>query len=355
MIVKKENSFLMAYLEDSSNVKGGYADEVVIPENIDELCAFLKDANAKKMPVTISGGGTGTTGSRIPFGGAVISLERFNRILAIDSDRKSALVQSGVMVDDLKKACDEKKLFYTSHPTENTASVGGTIATNASGARSFKYGATRRYVRTLKMVLANGEILEIRRNRSVLSRKDSRIILPGESAITVPIPTYRMPEIKTSAGYYAKDGMDPIDLFIGQEGTLSVIVEMEIGLVDKPSKILSAFVFFETEEDAWRFACEARDISRSGRSLIDALSIEYFDHNSLRLLRARDRDVPEKFASAIFFEQEVRAGNREEEVLDAWIELILKYSPSLDNTWVAMNEKTAEKFSNLRHAIPESV
>ena len=113
MLIKKDQDLLKTYLEDSSNLKGGHADEAVLPESAEDLSLFLKEADARKMPVTISGGGTNTTGSRIPFGGAVLSLERLNRILNVNSKDLSALVQTGVMVDDLKKACEPKELFYT--------------------------------------------------------------------------------------------------------------------------------------------------------------------------------------------------------------------------------------------------
>lgn len=360
MLIKKDKDFLKSYLEDSSNLKGGYVEEVALPESVEELSLLLKEANSKKIPVTVSGGGTGTTGSRIPFGGIAVSLERLNRVLDISEELMYVSLQAGVLVDDLKKACDSKGLFYTSHPTEGTASVGGTIATNASGARSFKYGPTRDYVRRLKMVLPSGDVLDIRRGEQRLFRGDSRIRLSGGREIVIPLPGYRMPDVKSSAGYFAKDGMDLIDLFIGQEGTLSVIAEMEVGLVAKPAKIFSSFIFFKTEEDAWSFAGEARDVSIGNRACgrsspaIDALSIEYFDSNALGLLHAKNPNVPENAKSAISFEQEA-SGKNEDALANEWLKLIAKHNVSSDDTWVAMNEKDSARFSQFRYAIPEAV
>ncbi len=346
MIIKRDQDTIKSYFEDSSNLRGGHSDGIAVPESVEELSAFLSDADAKKLPVTVSGGGTSTTGSRIPFGGMVVSLERLNKISAVSSKDMTATLQTGALVDDLKKACDREGLFYTCHPTESSATVGGTVATNASGARSFKYGPTRRYVRRLKMVLASGEILDLRRGDRILTRRDNTVKLPGGRVITVPIPTYRMPDVKNSAGYFAKDEMDLIDIFIGQEGTLSVIAEIEMGLVKKPEKILSAFAFFKKEEDAWKFAAEAR-----GR---DALSVEYFSGNALELLRAKNPNVPPGAASAIFFEQEMSAG-REDALVDAWLALISGHHASVDDTWVAMSEKEAEEFNSFRYAMPEAV
>jgi len=336
MLIKTDQNSIKSYFEDSSNLKGGYADSVVIPENINDLSEFVKKANRDKLPITISGGGTSTTGSRIPFGGVVISLEKFNKIIDISKDRMCAVAESGVLVEDFKNACSERGLFYASHPTEKSAFLGGTISTNASGARSFKYGPTRRQVKRLKMVLATGRIFEINRGERILSGKDP----------IVPLPTYKMPKVKSSAGYFAREGADYIDLFIGQEGTLSIITEAELSLSKMPYKIFSSFVFFKDALDAWNFAAEARRSS--------ALSIEYFDANALRLLKAKSDNVPGDAKGAIFFEQELTERG-EGEIVDGWLKMIAKHNASLDDTWAAMTRDEAEKFNQFRYSIPESI
>lgn len=210
------------------------------------------------------------------------------------------------------------------------------------------------------MVLADGRILDIRRGATKLTKDNSRIITETGICIQVPVPSYIMPDSKTSCGYYAKDGMDAIDLFIGQEGTLSVITEVELGLVKKPFKILSVFVFFANEEDAWGFAEEARDASRANKyrashSGLNALSIEYFDSNALSMLRQRDVNIPESAKGAIFFEQDTSASQDEGLIVEEWIGLIAKYGVSTGNTWVAMSERDAERFTGIRYAVPEAV
>lgn len=344
MLIKNDRDAIASYFEDNSNLKGGHADSVAFPEDITALSGLLKEANKSLAPVTVSGGGTGTTGSRIPFGGIVVSLEKFNKILSISEKEGIARVESGCLVEDLKDECERRGLFYACHPTEKSAFLGGTVATNASGARSFKYGPTRRYVKRLKMVLASGEVLEIRRGEKFLTKKD------------IPLPTYKMPYVKSSAGYFAKDGMDMIDLFIGQEGTLSVIAEMDLGLLKLPLKILSSFAFFKSGPDSWDFAAEARKLSKSGKDKdgIDALSIEYLDGNALCLLSLKSGNVPKDAKCAIFFEQELTEEN-EERTVDAWLKLISKHNASADDTWVAMTADEAEKFNKFRHSIPESV
>src|SRR3989338_9439747 len=104
-----------------------------------------------------------------------------------------------------------------------------------------------------------------------------------------------MPEVKNSAGYFVKDEMDAIDLFIGQEGTLSIVIEIELGLVRRPEKIFSLFVFFKQEESAWNFTQDVRKHAKShsdNSSNLDILSIEYFDSNALRILRDVGANIP---------------------------------------------------------------
>lgn len=359
MIIKTDVDTMRSYFEDSSNLKGGHADKVLIPESYEEVVSCLKEADSNKVPITISAGGTATTGSRVPFGGIVISMERLNKILSVSEQGMVAIVQAGVSVEDLKNACEKKGLFYTSHPTEKAAFVGATISTNASGARSFKYGPIRNYVKRLKMILPSGEVLDVRRGGRILTLADSIIQLDSGRKIEIKLPTYKMPKVKSAAGYFAKDGMDLIDLFIGQEGTLSVIVEAEVGLEKKPTGIFSCFVFFRKAQDAWSFSDEARRLSRqnhpAGSIDIDALSIEYFDYNALRLLRNKSANVPHDAEAAIFFEQQVPEGASADKLADLWLRIIMKHGVSLDNTWVAMNEKEARAFSEFRYFIPESI
>ena len=353
MLIKKDRTAIESYFEDSSNLKGGYAESVVFPEDINELSGFLAEANKKHTPVTASGGGTATTGARIPFGGVAVSLEKLNNIITVSKDSSVASAEAGASVEALKNECDKKGLFYACHPTEKWALLGGTVATNASGARSFKYGPTRRYVKRLKMVLADGEIFEINRGEHTLTKRDPFITLNSGRKINIPLPAYKMPQVKNSAGYFAKDGMDPIDLFIGQEGTLSIIALIDFALTDMPSKILSSFVFFKEAPDSWSFASDARKLSRQACG-IDALSIEYLDNNALDLLRSKSGNVPAGARAAIFFEQEMQEKD-DDRVMDAWIKLIKKHNASADETWVAMTGSEEEKFNNFRHSIPESV
>src|SRR6202040_1887092 len=95
------------------------------------------------IPVTVSGAGTGLTGGRVPQGGWLLSLEKFSRL---EINTGTAFAGAGVSLRDLHAAAMTSGQFYAPDPTETSACIGGTIGTNASGSRSFKYGATREHV-----------------------------------------------------------------------------------------------------------------------------------------------------------------------------------------------------------------
>ncbi|OGW74912.1 MAG: hypothetical protein A2Z72_00055 [Omnitrophica bacterium RBG_13_46_9] len=344
MLTKNDPAVILTYLEDSSNLKGGHADKVLIPQNIEEVSSVLKEANSKKISVTISGAGTGQAGGRIPFGGLVLSTEKLSLIKQTRKLDKGGCVtaEAGVPIKDLKEECDRNKLFYTYDPTEQTAFVGGTVATNASGARSFRYGPTRRYVKGMKLVLADGSILSL--NRGEIKAKGRVIEFRAEKrSYRFDLPKYKMPLTKNSAGYFAEDDMDLVDLFVGQEGTLGVIAEAEFRLPEKPKGLFSCFAFFADEVSSWDFAQHAR---KAG-----PLSIEYFDNNCLGLLREKYPNVPVGARAAIFFEDEIVES--ENTVIGKWGALLSKKGVLLDNTWVAMNEKARGDFLEKRRYIPE--
>ena len=164
MIRKTDPSIIQSYLEDSSNLQGGFAEGVYLPESEAEVVDILKECSQKKIPLTISAGETGTTGGCIPFGGWILGTERLNQLKTLDKKAKTATLQPAVTLETLEKEIKKLGLLYPPDPTEQTAWLGGTVATNASGSRSFRFGATRDWVKRLKVILSTGEILELKRN-----------------------------------------------------------------------------------------------------------------------------------------------------------------------------------------------
>src|ERR1044071_4707101 len=163
MQTKTQHEDLKNYLTDASNMQGGHADKLFIPETVEEIQEIVREANEKGIPVTVSGARTGTVGGAVPFGGYLISMERLNKIKSVDREAMRAVVEPGVILRDFQKAVEAGGLFYPPDPTEWSCQIGGTVATNASGSRSFKYSATRNYVQQLKIMLANGDVLNVTR------------------------------------------------------------------------------------------------------------------------------------------------------------------------------------------------
>jgi D-lactate dehydrogenase (cytochrome) len=342
MQTKTQPDDIQSFLSDASFIRDGHAERVVLPESVEEVSEILAGANRERMPVTVSGAGTGTVGGRVAFGGIVLATDKLNRIKTIVHEEHGgfAVVEAGVILSELQRAVDHEGLLYPPDPTERGCFVGGTVSTNASGARTFKYGPTRNYVRALKVVLASGEVLDLRRGE-VRADLEGRIRL---GSVEVQLPSYRLPKTrKNASGYFVASSMDAVDLFIGSEGTLGVICEVEVKLLPKPDGLLSGVVFFADEGDVLALVS---DVRADG----DARALEFFDRESLNFLRQKYPAVPEEAVGAIFFEQETTAAT-EEAVLSSWQELLDQHH-ALADSWFATNEQDQAKLREFRHQLP---
>lgn len=337
MLVKEGREDILSYLEDASNFKGGNAEKVYIPDNEEELKEILTQCAEQKTFVTVSGGGTGTVGGRVPREGVVVSLERFNKILRIDSLNKTSLMQAGVVVKDFLTEVEKLCLFYPPFPTERTAFIGGNVATNASGEYSCRFGPTRRYVTRVRMVLTTGDVLEVARG-SVGERNG--VIDYGD--IKVQVPSYRTPAIKSSAGYFFQDGMDGIDLLIGSEGTLGVITEVEVSLIDALPPRFIIILFFRDEEGIPGIIREIKE------GFADKLySLEFFDAASLKFLMKDFPDIPEK-TCAVYAET-----SADEDTMEKWAELADRKGAV--DTWIGEDRKNYDRLIDFRHRLPENI
>ena len=390
MQTKTKTEDLQNYLTDASNMPGGYAEKLFVPENTAEISGILREANTQKIPITISGARTGTVGGAIPFGGYVISLEKLNRIKKINKSTMTAVVEPGVILADFQKAVDAESRFYPPDPTEWSCQIGGTVATNASGSRSFKYGATRNYVDGLKIVLADGDELELYRGQFG-SKEGEPIILETSSRRTISIkpPSYNRPAVrKNVSGVFNSRPLDAIDLFIGSEGTLGVITEIELNLLSARTGFLSGIVFFKEHCDLLGCVSEIRERSFATRLrfkemfgpppsftgkpknnagciiefdddgrrdyLFDATLVEYFDDRALQFISEKFPETPDGMAGAIFFEQETHADS-EEGLFESWNVVLENHKADIDRSWFATNDQDREKMRAFRHALPASV
>lgn len=223
--------------DESLTVKHCLPAVVVKPESAEEIASILRLANEKLIPVTPRGGGTGLCGGCVASSkGILLSLEKMNRILEIDEENHVAVVEAGVVLSDLYKAVEAHGLCYPIYPGEESATVGGNVATNAGGMMAVKYGVTRHFVLGLEAVLPTGEIIEV----------------GGKY-------------VKASTGY------DLAQLIIGSEGTLAVVTKVILKLIPRPKARMTLFVAFKALRDGVK---AVPSILRSGRT---PLIIEFID------------------------------------------------------------------------------
>ena len=207
----------------------------------EEVSAIMRHAYSRTIPVTVRGSGTGLVGAAVPIcGGILLETTKMNKILKLDSDNLTVTVQPGVLLMELAAFAEENDFLYPPDPGEKSATIGGNISTNAGGMRAVKYGVTRDYVRSLTVVLPNGEI-----------------------------QTLGAAVAKNSSGYSLKD------LIIGSEGTLAIICEAVLKLVPLPKVSLSLLVPFPDMKSA------IESVPQIIRSKIIPTAIEYMSRDTI--------------------------------------------------------------------------
>jgi D-lactate dehydrogenase (cytochrome) len=353
--IEHDPDVLQSFLSDAAHVPGGTAAGVVFPANVDEVAAIV--AAAKHiLPV---GAQSSLTGGATPRGDIVLSTRRLSHIG--EPEEGAVRVGAGVPLSELHRFLAAHDLFYPPAPTFDGAFVGGTIATNAAGAATFKYGVTRHWLNGLTVVLADGSILDLKRGDVRASEEGLfEIETIGRGLVPVRIPTYKVPTHlpKLSAGYFTMAGLDLIDLFCGSEGTLGVIVEATLAVTRRPLRCM-ALVTCESEEQAVKLAGALRSFPRSGHGVLDVAAIEYIDSKSLQLLddatfaRAGiGRPAPSATVLLVQMEMKDQLGTALEE-----FENVLRAHRIENDPVVALpdDERTAQRLFELRESVPAAV
>ncbi|HJZ72802.1 MAG TPA: FAD-binding oxidoreductase [Vicinamibacterales bacterium] len=282
--ISRDADVIAAHLEDAAHFPGGFASGIAAPASEAEVAALLR-ASPAVLPI---GAQSSLTGGATPRGELLLSTARLNRIVAIGDDWIRA--EAGVTLVALDAALAHSGRHYPPVPTFTGAFVGGIVSTNAAGAATFKYGATRDWVRAITVVLANGDILDIERGRT-RARSGRFELTLSDGVVSVSVPTYRLPQVaKVSAGYFAAPEMDLIDLFIGSEGTLGVITAVTLRVLPVRPAICLAFVPFVERDAALSLVSTLRRAAQATwRGLdahgLDISAIEHMDARSLEILR----------------------------------------------------------------------
>jgi D-lactate dehydrogenase (cytochrome) len=382
------------YLADESR-RHGTAQWIAFPRSEREVAEVLEFARKTQQPITIQGARTGITGGAVPNGGLILNMSRMNRILGLryepESDCFFLKVEPGLLLCDLDEmlrtlqfdstnwdaeSCKALNLlrnsearFFPPDPTETSASVGGMVANNASGARSYAYGPTARHVESLRAFVINGTLLELGRGKHKAQARTFHLKMDSGETFRGQLPSCDPPMVKCAAGYRTGADMDLVDLFTGMEGTLGVLTGIELRLAPAPPFIWGMTAFLPSEENALKFVRILRGERvadfESPEPFLKPVAIEFFNQDVLTLLRRHKRentafaaDIPEPPADArvaIYLEFH---GEDEETVSGA----VLHASNALvlldgdeDATWLATEPRELARLARFRHAAPEAV
>lgn len=360
------------YLIDESRIIRGYADKVYYPLDERQVSHLLVKAWRNGYRVTVSGGGTGLAGSRVPLGGVVLSTEYLRSVSRecvgkeylfkyggatyllkyyISEEDGSTYVCApvGMPVEAFINALSGLGLIYPPNPTEKTAFLGGNLSTHASGKWSFIHGPLRKYVNRLRIVLPFGGVIEIKRGEYRVEREVVLEPLDGEP-ITMPIPQLYTPRVrKSSAWPNIRIGTDLIDFFIGMDGILGVYTEVEYVLPRSPKNIYSIFAVFRGEDDILDVVEEFRRSSEE----YGVWAIEYLDYKCMELIRNKlGRDFNLREGGGILYIDV--AGD--EDIIDrlASVNEVLDSHNSVE-TYASDDPRWVGEAMHIRHLVPESV
>lgn len=367
------------YLKDESR-SVGHAESISFPKTEQEVSSIVAFCSQHHLPITIQGARTGLAAAAVPHGGHVMNLSKMKQLLDLREENgqffltvepgltllecnqklASHRLQSPLFSKEALMALEKmkgKSFFFAPDPTENTCTIGGMAACNASGARSFFYGPTRAHVTAIRVVLSNGETLALRRGECFARHWKLTLTTEQGTSFALPLPQYRMPKTKNASGYFVKENLDAIDLFLGSDGTLGVITALELKLTPLPASIWGISCFFSEENQALRFADTVR------HQLPGLAAVEYFDEAALNLLR-QQKETGTAFSALPTIAEgdhccvylELHSDTPEENFdkmtrIGQWME---QCGGSQSRTWVARNDSDLDLLHFFRHAVPES-
>ena len=310
------------YLLDESGLVGSATGVVRVRDRTDVVNLVEESclSGAKLLPI---GCQTATTGAAVPQDDTVIDMRGFSGIESIDTERHLAEVLPGTITWDLKQAVAEAGLYYPPDPTsEKESTIGGNIASNASGARSFRWGTTAQWIEAIEVVTGTGETRLFQRR-----------------------------EIdKNTAGY--RSFLDPVDLFCGSEGTLGIITRAWCRLLPDPGPFMSLILYLRSLEGALKLAVAFRD--KTAPTPVPRC-VELFDRAALDILAIHDQApaIPETAGAALYLEFDTNHDSIDK-VLERTAVRLALFGALVDDTVIAQSASEREWIRTLRHFIPET-
>jgi glycolate oxidase len=303
------------YNSDRTKGFSGSAGIVVLPENAEEISLVLSKCNEMNEPVYTRGGGTGVTGAAPPLDmGLVLSMERMNNILEIDTRNLTATVEPNVITGVLQTEVEKLGLFYPPDPASlDECTLGGNVSQNAGGPRAVKYGVTKDYVLGMECVLPDGSFIH-------------------------------------SGGKFVKNstGYNLTQLITGSEGTLCVMTKLFIKLLPKPVMEYDLLIGFSSLESA------IDTVAAILFKRVVPSTIEFMEDEAIRLVSSyRGGDIPFADAKAHLI---VKLDGRNQDEIEYQLE-ILKSLPEIDETkmMIARTKEESEQVWQIRRSVRDSL
>ncbi len=348
-----------AYLSDASYLPNGFALGVVRPHSESGVAQVLL-THSSVLPI---GAQSSVTGGATPFGEVILSMQHFSE-MTLEND--TVCVGAGVSLRVLQDFLDTHGYWLAGIPTYDGAQVGGALSTNAAGATTFKYGSIRNQTIGLTVVLASGDVLDIQRGQYQAHIDGYFEFSNLERTWRVPVPSYTMPAVeKSSAGYFSAPQMDLIDLFIGAEGTLGIIVAAKFRVISPRPRVAMALIPCPNELAALKFTAALRLLAferRAGRRGLDVSAIEYMDGRCVELLHQDGSDQrlgfylePSTCQALLLVQIELPKSSQETDLAD-FFSLLEQHQ--LENTCLYAapeDHKAAKAMIALREAVPEGI
>lgn len=310
------------FLKDESGVTGS-AQGVARPRTTQEVIELVKECAGRSLPLLPVGMQTATTGAAVPQEGIVCSLRSMSGVLDIDARNQTMDVLPGTLTAAAKNAAAQEGLYYPPDPTsEQECSIGGNVASNASGARTFRWGMTSRWIDGVEVVTGTGEVLWL-----------SRVQVD-----------------KNTAGYGPFS--DAVGLLCGSEGTLGVVTRVRLKLIQDPGPFVATMVFFPELSDA----LDAAVHFRSTRHLPGSpRCVELFDQTALSFLSEHSRppSIPGLARAALYLEFDLLNRTLERFITEDLMPLI-QFRGLIEDSLLADTPDTKTWIRELRHHIPET-
>ncbi|MBX3330995.1 MAG: FAD-binding oxidoreductase [Nitrospira sp.] len=307
--VKDDVPTITAYAVDASIYRIP-PQAVVLVESEEDIAATVAYAVTRGIPLTPRAAGTNLTGSAIG-SGIILDVSRLNRILEVNREERWARVQPGIVLAELNKQLSLQGLLFGPDPSSgDMCKLGGMVANNSSGPHTLRYGSVKDNVQSLRVCLTSSSWIEARAyalddpslERLLMTVPALCDVLMMTQAHTDLIAAKRPTVSKNSCGYnlfglvdgLARGSFDLPKLFVGSEGTLGVVSEAKLTLVDKPKATLTALIHFQSLEEVGEAVPQLLTLQPS--------ALEVMDANTLNLIGRGKHGIPTDAAATLLIE-----------------------------------------------------